>query len=49
MADKDIDPVSGNHISPYMQDITAMLMLLAGKTERMFRMHTLAELVQLVK
>ena len=37
MADKDIDPVSGNHISPYMQDITGMFMLLAGKTDWMFR------------
>ena len=49
MADKDIDPVSGNHISPYMQDITGMFMLLAGKTDWMFRVSLIAELVPLVK
>lgn len=43
MADKDIDPVSGNHISPYMQDITGMFMLLAGKTDWMFRVSLIAE------
>ena len=49
MADKDIDLVSGNHISPYMQDITGMFMLLAGKTDWMFRVSLIAELVPLVK
>ena len=49
MADKNIDPVPGNYISPYMQDITGMLMLFAGKTDRMFRMPPVAELVPLVK
>lgn len=49
MADKDIDPVSGNHISPYMQDITGMFMLLAGKTDWMFRVSLIAKLVPLVK
>ena len=49
MAEKDIDPVSGNHISPYMQDITGMFMLLAGKTDWMFRVSLIAKLVPLVK
>ena len=49
MADKDIDLVSGNHISPYMQDITGMFMLLAGKTDWMFRVSLIALLVPLVK
>ena len=49
MADKDIDPVSGHYISPYMQDITGVFMLLAGKTDWMFRVSLIAELIPLVK
>ena len=46
---KDIDPVSGHYISPYMQDITGVFMLLAGKADWMFRVSLIAELVPLVK
>ena len=49
MADKNIDPLSGNYNSPYMQDITGMFMLFAGKTDRVLRVSLLAELVPLVK
>lgn len=49
MADKNIEPVSGNHLSPYMQDVTGLFVASAGKADRVLRVSSVAELVPLVE
>ena len=47
MADKNIEPVSGNYISPYMQNVAGMFMPVVGKADRVLCVALVTELVPL--